>query len=45
VGVAVPLPHDNRSDHAHYREYYNDETEAIVERHFARDIERFGYTF
>lgn len=45
VGVAAELPHLNPSEHAPYREYYDDETRKIVERHFARDIERFGYTF
>lgn len=45
AGIAVPLGRLNRSDHAHYREYYDDETRSIVERHFARDIERFGYAF
>jgi hypothetical protein len=45
IGVEAPLLHENTSAHAHYRGYYTDETRAIVERHFARDIERFGYTF
>ncbi|MBV8809366.1 MAG: sulfotransferase family 2 domain-containing protein [Acidobacteriaceae bacterium] len=45
VGVTVPLPHDNRSEHAHYRGYYTEETKAIVAQHFARDIARFGYAF
>lgn len=45
LGIEAPLGHENRSEHASYREYYTPETRAIVERHFARDIERFGYAF
>lgn len=45
IGIDVPLPHENRSEHASYRQYYTPETREIVARHFARDIERFGYTF
>lgn len=45
IGISAELPHENRSEHASYREYYTDETRGIVERHFARDIERFNYTF
>lgn len=45
IGLAPALAHENRSDHRAYREYYTGETRAAVERHFARDIERFGYSF
>jgi len=45
LGLPLALPHLNRSAHAHYRDYYTDETRAIVAARFARDIERFGYTF
>jgi len=45
LGLPLELPHLNRSAHAHYRDYYTDETRAIVAARFARDIERFGYTF
>lgn len=45
IGIEAPLSHENRSDHASYREYYTPETRDIVARHFARDIERFGYRF
>jgi hypothetical protein len=45
IGISAPLARHNRSEHAHYREYYDDETKRIVERHFARDIERFGYRY
>lgn len=45
IGIDVPLSHENRSERASYREYYTPETRDIVARHFARDIERFGYVF
>lgn len=35
----------NASDRRDYRSYYDDRTQALIERHFARDIERFGYSF
>jgi hypothetical protein len=45
IGIDIALPHVNRSEHAHYRDYYSAETKSIVSRLFARDIERFQYTF
>ncbi|HTW82733.1 MAG TPA: sulfotransferase family 2 domain-containing protein [Candidatus Sulfotelmatobacter sp.] len=45
VGLNIPLEHRNRSEHAQYREYYTDETRAIVAADFAPEIERFGYRF
>jgi len=45
VGIDAPLPHLNRSQHRDYRSYYNDHTRSLVENHFHRDIELFGYTF
>lgn len=45
LGVDVQLTIENASEHGPYRDYYTDRTRRIVERHFARDIERFGYEF
>lgn len=45
AGIEARLERSNRSEHGHYRDYYTAETRAIVERHFARYIERFGYAY
>ncbi|MGA1205891.1 MAG: sulfotransferase family 2 domain-containing protein [Opitutales bacterium] len=45
VGIEAQIPHVNKSAHKDFREYYDDETKALVAQHWAADIERFGYTF
>jgi chondroitin 4-sulfotransferase 11 len=45
LGLTVELPHVNRSQHRHYREYYSDTSRRIVAERFARDIAHFGYEF
>ena len=46
LGIAAPLPRLNASERDRdYRVYYSARTRRIVEEHFARDIERFGYVF
>jgi chondroitin 4-sulfotransferase 11 len=45
--LALPfdVPHENKSRHRNYREYYTDETAGIVARRFEKDIRHFGYEF
>ena len=40
------LPHRRRAtDRAAYRDYHDEESKALVARHFSADIEAFGYEF
>lgn len=47
IGVPAPqLPHLRRAESRNgYREYYTPELRGIVERHYAKDLELFGYAF
>lgn len=45
LGVQMELPHENKSEHGWYRDYYDDLTRNIVASHHRADIEAFGYTF
>lgn len=39
------LKQKNRSSHGSFRDYYDDETRDFIARHFAWEIETFGYRF
>jgi len=47
VGIKYKhLPHRRRAeDRKEYRDYYNPETAQMVEEHYQKDIEMFGYGF
>jgi len=38
------LPHYNKTNHAHYSEYYNSELKKIIEIAYKDDIKMFGYS-
>ena len=40
-----PLPRKNASQRGQMQDYYDDESRRLVARHWAREIEMFGYTF
>ena len=45
IGVEAKLPHLRRSAHAHYSEYYNDRTKALIEEYHRVDIDTFHFEF
>lgn len=45
IGADLALPHLNRFDHRHYREYYNAGDVEKVRRLCQRDLDFFGYEF
>jgi hypothetical protein len=47
LGIEATLSHDNRTDGdaVDYRDHYTPQMRKIVERHYARDIELFDYSF
>ena len=45
MGRNVTLKHLKASNRGFYRDYYDDETAAIVREWFCKNIEKFGYYF
>ena len=45
LSLGVSLGHVKPSSRGSYQSYYDDETQALIEKCFAEDIEAFGYRF
>lgn len=45
IGVTPKLPHQNKTKHNHYSQYYNSETKQIISEVFEEDIDNFRYIF
>lgn len=45
LGLALPLPHTNRSGHRPYQEYYSAGTRDLVGELYELDCRNFGYRF
>ena len=45
IGIQAQIPHENKTAHRPYREYYATEARAIVERVYRQDLDTFGYGF
>jgi hypothetical protein len=46
IGIPAPdMPHENKSQHAPYQDYYNERTRSAVAKFYRRDLETFGYSF
>ena len=41
----IQLPHIHKSDRSRYRTYYSEESKALVEEFYKKDIQEFGYEF
>ncbi|KAI9132426.1 sulfotransferase family protein [Acaryochloris sp. CCMEE 5410] len=42
---ALELPQSNKTYHKHYRKYYTDESLALFQARYSKDISLFGYEF
>ena len=45
LNLEVDLPHLKPSKRTVYQDYYDETSQAIIAKHFADDIKRFGYVF
>jgi hypothetical protein len=46
LGIEAELPHENRTEHKSYREYFfDDDLAESVQRYYRMDMDRLGYAF
>ena len=45
LNITEDLPHLNKTNSCHYRQYYNAKSKGIVAKLFSKDIEHFGYSY
>ena len=45
VATPIELPVIHRTSHGDYRDAYDQEARRSVERHFAQDLQTYGYCF
>lgn len=45
LGLNYAIPHMNRSQHGHYRDYYDKDSREQVTKKYQRDLDLFRYTF
>ena len=45
INVSKTLPVSMKTNHGHYRKYYNDKTRELITREYKLDIELFKYKF
>jgi hypothetical protein len=45
IGRRVVLLHEKASRHGHYRQYYDEQTRALIGDRFRSDLDNFGYEF
>jgi hypothetical protein len=45
LNIHASLPHENKSKHTDYHEYYNEESIELIRNAYKADIERFGYEY
>ncbi|MBC8002129.1 MAG: sulfotransferase family 2 domain-containing protein [Opitutaceae bacterium] len=45
IGIKETIPHENKTEHRPYQEYFDPRTRAIIEKVYRKDLDAFGYSF